>query len=173
MNARSFKPFTPENVVDIVLQCDCIPPQPATVDEWKNGNLRHCQIAWIAPYASLGLSVVKTLGNINKLWYRFDLDGRPFEPYQYTVYGVGDGYGWHIDCGSLNRRKLSFTLQLSDPADYDGGELEIWTGAEPQVMPKEKGTLIAFPSFMLHRVKPVTRGVRKALVIWASGEPFR
>jgi PKHD-type hydroxylase len=62
---------------------------------------------------------------------------------------------------------------LSDPSEYDGGDLEIWTGTEPKVLDKTKGIVHAFPSFVMHRVTPVTRGVRRTLVIWIAGPKFR
>jgi PKHD-type hydroxylase len=65
------------------------------------------------------------------------------------------------------------SLQLSDAADYDGCELEVRGGNEIDVAPRERGALIAFPANVLHRVTPLTRGVRKSLVIWAAGPEFR
>ena len=65
-------------------------------------------------------------------------------------------------------------MQLSDPADYDGGELELKNSTRTLVAPRAQGTLIVFPSFLLHRVAPVTRGTRRSLVGWASGtHPYR
>jgi len=70
-------------------------------------------------------------------------------------------------------RKLSFTLQLSDPSEYEGGELVIKTSKDEAVMKKEKGFVVMFPSYVLHRVTPVTKGVRRSLVGWVSGPAFR
>jgi PKHD-type hydroxylase len=95
---------------------------------------------------------------------------------QYTVYeeSYKGHYGWHIDVGPTNsRRKLSVVVQLSDPSEYEGGELQIWTGAtEPITVEKSKGTVIIFPSFLLHQVTPVTKGTRRTLVLWVDGPPF-
>ena len=83
-------------------------------------------------------------------------------------------YNWHTDFGGVRPlRKISISIQLSGPEDYDGGELELMFGTEPQVGDKTKGTFIAFPSFMLHRVAPVTRGTRWSLVAWILGPRWR
>jgi PKHD-type hydroxylase len=70
------------------------------------------------------------------------------------------------------RRKLSRSLQLTDPSTYEGGTLEFLTGTRPQIAPRDRGALIAFPSFGVHRVAPVTAGTRKSLVIWVTGPQF-
>ncbi len=95
------------------------------------------------------------------------------EPLQLAEYSDGGEYGWHMDTGpgSADLRKLSASVQLSAPEDYDGGDLEIW--GSPAI-DRAQGTAVVFPSYQLHRVRPVTRGVRRSLVAWATGsEPFR
>jgi PKHD-type hydroxylase len=78
-----------------------------------------------------------------------------------------------IGHGSGSLRKISVVIQLSDPTEYEGGELQVMNGEEPyRVCNKEKGSLIMFPSFLLHRVTPVTKGCRRSLVLWISGPPF-
>ena len=69
-------------------------------------------------------------------------------------------------------RKLSITIQLSSPQDYEGGDLILHNG-EPEKMQKELGKLIVFPSYTLHEVTPVTKGTRYSLVAWVAGKPFR
>ena len=64
-------------------------------------------------------------------------------------------------------------VQLTDPEEYEGGELELCLGGEPFVVPKEQGTLITFPSYNLHRVRPTIEGTRHSLVGWVTGRPFR
>jgi PKHD-type hydroxylase len=69
-------------------------------------------------------------------------------------------YDSHIDSGlftSTAFRKLSVTVQLSNPKDYSGGQLELYTSKKPERMPRERGTAVIFPSYMLHRVTPVTK----------------
>jgi PKHD-type hydroxylase len=77
---------------------------------------------------------------------------------------------------------LSVTVSLSDPGEYEGGELEFdFKNEEPHKKPNirtcteilSKGSLVVFPSFVFHRVKPVTKGVRHSLVIWNLGYPFK
>jgi PKHD-type hydroxylase len=112
---------------------------------------------------------------INAMSYRFDLSGFS-ERIQYGVYHGAEGghYDWHVDHGALvNRRKLSLTLQLSDPSQYEGGELQFLAGARTETAPRERGMLVAFPSYGVHRVAPVTTGTRKSLVIWVTGPQFR
>jgi PKHD-type hydroxylase len=114
---------------------------------------------------------------INGQFYRFNLHGFN-EDLQYTVYNSESNghYTWHLDSGvtidGMPPRKLSLVLQLSDPADYEGGDLEIMTSSTPQQVVKERGIIAAFPSYTLHRVTPVTAGIRKSLVVWATGPAF-
>jgi PKHD-type hydroxylase len=112
---------------------------------------------------------------INAMAYRFDLSGFS-ERIQYSVYHASEGghYDWHVDQGPLvTRRKLSLTLQLTDPSHYQGGDLQFLAGSCTETAPRERGMLIAFPSYGVHRVAPVTQGTRKSLVIWITGPQFR
>ena len=83
-------------------------------------------------------------------------------------------YGWHQDFGGLLSRKLSLVMQLSDPEEYEGGELQIMVGGEkPISINKQKGLVVVFPSWAVHQVTPVTKGLRQSLVAWVSGPNFR
>ena len=89
-------------------------------------------------------------------------------------------YSKHDDCGLDSRienyvdiRKLSFSIQLSDMKDYEGGELIIYDGNKKALMPKEKGTIIFFSSNLVHEVTPVTKGTRNSLVSWVQGPNLR
>jgi PKHD-type hydroxylase len=75
--------------------------------------------------------------------------------------------------GDISNRKLSITVQLSDPSEYEGGELQFMINQHIITAPKEKGTAIIFPSFALHRVTPVTKGARKSIVGWIGGPPYK
>ncbi|WP_405206491.1 2OG-Fe(II) oxygenase [Aquimarina sp. LLG6339-5] len=111
----------------------------------------------------------------NRALWNFELTGI-FDDLQYTVYnGEGGHFDWHMDIGKgkYSRRKVSITVQLSDPDEYEGGDFEFLIGNEITKLPKKKGCAIVFPSYFLHRVTPVTKGVRKSLVLWVSGQPFR
>jgi PKHD-type hydroxylase len=113
---------------------------------------------------------------INGQFYDFDLSGF-VEDMQYTVYnGAENGhYSWHIDKGMLNvsPRKLSMVVQLSDPSEYEGGDLEFFYSSEVMKAKKKKGLVYLFPSWVVHRVTPVTSGVRRSLVVWVAGPKFR
>jgi len=113
---------------------------------------------------------------LNGQFFEFDLYGF-VEDFQYTVYQAGgDHYDWHIDKGNTNisPRKLSLVVQLSDPSEYDGGELLLNLGGKEIITAeKKKGLIYAFPSWVLHKVTPVTAGTRKSLVVWIAGPKFR
>mgnify|MGYP001610521245 FL=1 len=115
------------------------------------------------------------LDQCNKAVYKFKIVGF-VEELQLIRYTPGGHYIWHKDFGNgkNSKRKLSMVIQLSDPEDYTGGELEFWFhGNNPFIAPKNPGALIFFPSFQLHRVMPVLTGVRYTLVGWVNGPPFR
>ena len=83
-------------------------------------------------------------------------------------------YDWHTDfAGYRPLRKLSVSIQLSRPDDYEGGDLELQHLPRPTKLDKSRGSFIIFPSFMLHRVAPVTRGTRWSLVAWILGNRWR
>ncbi|MEL6865931.1 MAG: 2OG-Fe(II) oxygenase [Bacteroidota bacterium] len=110
----------------------------------------------------------------NQQHYHFDMVGF-HEPLQLAEYGVGDFFDWHLDfgVGYSSRRKLSISVQLSDPNQYEGGNLEFQINNKVVKAPRAKGTVIIFPSFIMHRVTPITSGRRRSIVGWVSGQPFR
>ncbi len=90
-----------------------------------------------------------------------------------VIYDPGH-FDWHLcQIPGGAQRKLSFSLQLTDPADYDGCELELHGGAKSLVAPRMRGAIITFPSSAMHRVTPIRRGIRRAVVIWTAGPSFR
>ncbi len=112
--------------------------------------------------------------NCNSERYDFDLLGFHQE-LQLTRYSEGDFFDWHLDFGSgeISTRKLSLTVQLSDPNEYEGGDLQFRINNEIVNAPREKGTIVVFPSFIMHRVTPITKGTRQSIVGWVSGPPYR
>jgi hypothetical protein len=96
---------------------------------------------------------------------------------QYVEYRPGWGhFDWHNDYSHglpSAPRKLTVIVQLSQPEDYDGGTLQCFGASSVEDLPRELGTVIAFPSFLYHRVTPVTRGLRRALVAWIGGPRIR
>lgn len=114
---------------------------------------------------------------VNSQYWRFDLEGF-VEDFQYTLYDEPDDhYTWHMDtvknADGKTPRKLSMVVQLSDPGDYTGGDLQVKGGADDTTIHRERGLITVFPSYMLHRVTPLESGVRKSLVVWISGPPFK
>ena len=111
---------------------------------------------------------------LNELYFKYDISD--IETIQFTTYlGNQKGhYGQHVVHFALGSRwrKLSCVIQLSDPNDYEGGNLILYL---PQkfVVPKKRGTFIIFPSFIPHAVYPVTKGVRHSAVSWILGPPYR
>ena len=108
------------------------------------------------------------------------------EPAQFTKYKLNQYYHWHEDqdVKPFNNgepayqgkiRKLSCTLQLSHPDEYEGGDLEFETpkGIFRVDEIKPRGSICVFPSFVKHRVTPVTKGVRHSLVMWNLGYPYK
>lgn len=96
------------------------------------------------------------------------------EPLQLTRYKPGQFYDWHQDSGpgAHSIRKLSVVVQLTDPSEYSGGELQ-FLGFEKEKVEASRGSIILFPSYNPHRVTTVTEGTRHSLVAWVSGDPYR
>jgi PKHD-type hydroxylase len=112
---------------------------------------------------------------VNQQVYQFDLQGFA-EAFQYTVYHGAEGghYDWHIDWGpNLVQRKLSASVQLTDPGQYEGCDLQFHGARQIEVAPRDRGAVIVFPSFIQHRVTPCTGGTRKAIVAWTTGPQFK
>lgn len=122
-------------------------------------------------------SVIST---INDRYYNYNLNG--YSMFQYTEYHALENgkYDWHMDMehgrNTLNvTRKLSMTLCLSNPEkDFLGGEFQINMGnhEDSETLQMKRGRIIFFPSYIIHRVKPVTQGVRKTIVVWITGPKF-
>ena len=89
-------------------------------------------------------------------------------------YREGDFFNWHTDLGDgpESRRKISLSLQLTDPVEYEGGQLQMVSFDKPLELPG-RGDVAIFPAHLAHRVTPVTRGERQALVAWVYGPAFR
>ena len=114
------------------------------------------------------------INEMNARYWGFDLSG--FEQgLQFTRYQApGQHYEWHCDSGMMTgQRKLSLTVQLSEPDDYEGGDLELCWGPKPLKANRDRSMMTVFPSWTLHRVTPVTKGTRYSLVAWVSGPQFR
>lgn len=173
--------FTPDELITIEGMTSELPFQTAGIGELnkvdKNESVRKSKIKW-CPQSDEWEWVYSKLHNMiveaNEQMWNFDLTSMR-EQIQYTEYYEGGGhYSWHMDCGLgiQNQRKVSVTVQLSSPDEYEGGDLEFNIGKQMSA-PRGKGNVVIFPSFYLHRVTPVTKGTRKSFVLWVGGEPYR
>jgi len=106
--------------------------------------------------------------------WNFDIWGYG-DSFQYTIYhGDGGHYDWHADLGpGISNRKLSCVLQLSEKDEYEGGDLQMNTGGNIVTVERGKNILCFFPSFVMHRVTPLSGGTRKSLVTWLCGANLR
>lgn len=154
-----------------------VPDKDKTV---VNLDFRRSKTSWIDPNNQsewLFRKIAFLVREVNSDFYRFDIDGL-YESLQYTIYNASDKghYDWHTDIGVYGSdsvtRKISMSLLLTNPDEFEGGDLEIW-GSRYVVAPKEKGNPIFFPSYSLHKVSPITTGIRKSLVVWIGGPAFR
>jgi PKHD-type hydroxylase len=142
-----------------------------------DSNVRKSNICWLYPSDNLKWVYERITDisiNLNNQFFKFDLFGIN-ETLQFTNYISPSGkYGKHVDRGiNMPVRKLSISIQLTNPDKYEGGELYLYDGDEGFSMDKEQGTLIMFPSYVLHEVMPVTKGERNSLVTWVTGKQFK
>ena len=161
--------------------------------------IRDSKNAWIPTSHWIGGFLWHYIQRANRENFLYDLTAIDGENMQYTQYGSGQFYDWHIDAGidtvykpeqiigsgSNNAadfltvqgeyvRKLSFSLQLSDPEDYTGGEVQFMDNSRKSFFaPKQKGTIILFDSRTPHRVRKIKSGLRKSLVGWVVGPRWK
>jgi PKHD-type hydroxylase len=169
--------FTPEECRKIIEIGNKKKLTQGTILQGTTSGIRDSKIAWLYPNEELNwvyLRISQIIYDLNKKYFNFELYGF-IEGFQFTHYKQPDGkYKKHVDRG-LNSfiRKLSLSVQLSDPNSYEGGELVLYEEENPTTVPKEQGKLIAFPSYVMHEVKPVTKGERYSLVAWITGPNFK
>lgn len=168
-----------------------------TVEQWKalhtaaiggsgahsvvNKDVRETGVAWVYPDEQnkhIWQKISNVVAEVNSRFFKFDLTGF-YEPMQLGFYSSENNghYNWHIDAGVGDRgapRKLSMALMLSDPNTFEGGELQLKANNDdPVTVEQKRGRAWFFPSYMLHRVTPVTRGYRQSAVLWVGGPEFR
>ncbi len=161
--------------------------RPAEVDQDRSidARIRIANVKFFYPdqenfWIFEKLNEIISMGN-EHVW-NFELNG--YESFQYTEYEASQGgkYDFHVDLDYSDRRegsdpqtrKLALTLVLNEPdRDFEGGEFQFLLGTKPITCAQTTGTVILFPSWVLHRVTPVTKGVRKSLVVWVTGPKFR
>ena len=174
--------FTPDQCRQIIECGRNRPPQSAQVGMSKRGGgtdtkKRVTTISWI-PFKEMPemyRDLYKFIVKANENHFGFG-DIRITENAQFTEYPEGGFYDWHMDC-DVNMsheppvRKISMTLLLNDPKEFEGGDLELM--APGKFAELKQGHAIVFASFLNHRVNKVKRGVRQSLVVWFGGKPFR
>ncbi|MGA1048498.1 MAG: 2OG-Fe(II) oxygenase [Minisyncoccia bacterium] len=173
--------FTPEQCQLIINAGRSEPQQTAQVGGNSGGTVdtktRTSHISWIPfskmpeMYKVIENIMLKTNGN------HFGFDGmRLTEPAQYTEYPTGGFYDWHIDSDVNCQyeppvRKISMTCLLSPESEFEGGGLELMS--DGKIVRPKQGQAIFFASFIRHRVIPISKGIRKSLVMWFGGPSFR
>ena len=187
-----FKKAIPSDQIDLIINlCEQKNLQQAKIDVEHiiDKKKRDCSVSWCNDKIIYDIINPFIQGANKNAGWNFEISWN--EDCQYTVYNKSQFYGYHIDVytepykNNNNKnydgkiRKLSMTLQLSDPPEYEGGEFYFKYFDNEGVKEdnikdaKEKGTLIVFPSSVLHQVTPVTKGTRKSLVCWSLGYPFK
>ena len=147
----------------------------------QNSEIRRSEVAWLSgkpELADIWTKLSDVVAEVNRRFFHYDLTGF-HEPMQLGVYQSNNNgyYNWHCDAAPEDTkvpRKLSMALLLSDPAEFEGGELQIMNSNDvPVSLEQRRGRAWFFPSWMLHRVTPVTRGIRRSAVLWVGGPAFR
>lgn len=175
------KIFTGQELDEIVTQADQVKKVFSTVGSGAISDYRVCDIAWLesdeieSDFDWIYATLADAISQANNEHFQFDLTH--LTALQYTVYNGSDhsNYQKHLDVGrQFPNRKLSFSVQLSDDAEYTGGDLRFhYIKNQPEVAPRQKGTIIFFPSWIVHDVTPVTQGTRRSLVGWVNGPNFK
>ena len=181
--ATTTKPmFTPEQCRLIIQAGHKEKPEQAKVGGGKGGKQdtkkRVTTISWI-PFNKMP-QMYKVIENqlsiVNLNHMMFD-NVRLTEPAQFTEYPKGGFYDWHMDLNAFGQtgqhpiRKISMTCLLSDPSEFKGGDLAFDDNKSKITL--QQGQAVFFASFMKHRVEPVKKGVRRSLVMWFGGPPFK
>jgi|APGre2960657404_1045060.scaffolds.fasta_scaffold111720_1 PKHD-type hydroxylase len=166
-----------QKIKALAVELEVNPPLVGTKGE--NKEVRKCQVKWLRVNEECSWvykRLVDAIYRVNSQYFNLNLYG--IETLQYTIYNAADSefYGPHKDTfpDVTNRliRKLTFSIQLSDPSEYEGGELVTDAILSPNVESKAAGDVIFFLSDLVHEAKPVTKGVRHVLVGWVVGPPM-
>ena len=169
--------LNPEECEKIIKLGESLLPDIATTLGGNKDNARDSKTSWIYPSKEsefIFRKVTDAVNSLNNQFFNFELDVFA-EGFQFTKYEAPAGkYDLHMDKAYKPViRKMSVVIQLSNPNDFEGGDLLLQTSNKPDVMKKEQGHLIMFPSYIVHGVTPVTKGTRYSLVAWISGPQFK
>lgn len=169
--------ISPENCDKIIEDCKKVEAQKGvTFNNTVPTKERNSTIRWVQDVPGIVNLIWPYVNAANRSSFAFDIQGI-FEV-QFTEYNGADKehYSWHNDVelppSYEYSRKLSFVLQLSDPNEYVGGELQGESFNIPEEF-KQRGSIIIFPSFLNHQVTPVTEGTRYSLVTWVEGPHWK
>lgn len=176
------KGFDKKELLKIEKGIKSLKESKATTVGGGKDDVRSSKVRWI-PQNTEWHWLYEKLSNLaveaNDALWDFDLHSIP-ELIQYTEYDAKDKghYTWHQDIGPgiLSKRKISITVQLSDSNEYEGGDLNLWSGGSEDSATtayKGAGSVFIFPSYMMHRIAPLTKGVRKSFVLWLGGSHYR
>jgi PKHD-type hydroxylase len=142
-------------------------------------TIRRTKVSWLQFEQDVDLyeTFAEAFAEVNSRFFHCNVSNFS-EAAQLTTYTEHDKdyYDWHTDMSPIDRqmpRKLTMVLGLSDPHEYEGGLLQIKTSRDNETLETKKGRAWFFPSYVLHRVTPVTKGTRKSLVLWAGGEQWK
>ena len=173
--------FTDYELDQLVMQANQVKKVSSTVGSGAVSNYRICDIAWLesdeveSDFDWIYATLANAISRVNNEHFQFDLTH--LTALQFTVYHASNhsNYQKHLDLGrQFPNRKLSFSVQLSDDAEYVGGDLRFhYIKNQPEVAPREKGKRIFFPSWVVQDVTPVTLGTRRSLVGWVNGPNFK
>tara|TARA_Y100000004_G_scaffold126179_1_gene141998 strand:- start:1437 stop:1988 length:552 start_codon:yes stop_codon:yes gene_type:complete len=140
-------------------------------------SIRNSESSWVSSSNWIAGFCYHYILKANEENFRFKINSFGDRFIQYTSYKEGHHYSWHSDARYGERdsvRKLSFSLQLSEPSDYTGGQLEFMSDDKHRFMaPRDKGSIVIFDSRIRHRVRKITSGRRKSLVGWIEGPPWQ
>ena len=137
----------------------------------QDETIRKTNICWISDLEELFHEVSNHVESVNNGKYNYALNY--LEAVQYSKYPEGHHYDWHLDSsfkGNMgDARKLSYSILVNSEKEFEGGDLQLMTGPEEITIPLTQNQIVFFPSYILHRVTPVTKGIRKAVVGWVRG----
>lgn len=162
----------------LVAELDSMPSKDATMGvdgsqlehKTRNTNVR------FAPSNHWFEGVLKQTAELGNRECKWDYFVNGNEAIQFAEYGVSQHYHWHTDtftlAGTPTERKLTVVCLLNDPSEFEGGEFQVRLYSD-YTAPLTKGSVIAFPSILEHRVTPVLSGVRHSATIWLNGPRFR
>lgn len=173
--------FSVEECELIIARISAAPTNDAVlIGNKRNHNLRRADLVWMDEVDGMGWvmdRLIDLVRNSNRDQFGFDLNDFAESPQVATYKAAsGDHFAWHCDIGDAplaRQRKLTLVLQLSKPDTYDGGDLQVMPSAQVLSAGRDQGCVSVFPSFSLHQVTPVTRGIRHSLTVWAHGPSFR